>query len=68
VRVRPLAGGARPTLARAPQMEAAVVELVEAGLARADWTGLLYVLAGAGGLPSGRSTSARPTGGACATR
>lgn len=34
----------RRLLCRSPEMEAAVIETVEAGLARDDWQGLLYVM------------------------
>jgi hypothetical protein len=43
----------RRLLCRSPEMEAAVIDMVEAGLAREGWQGLLYVM-GSGATPDFR--------------
>jgi hypothetical protein len=44
VRTRESGPKKRRLLCRSPEMGAAVIEMVEAGLARDDWQGLLYVM------------------------
>jgi hypothetical protein len=44
LQVRIKSSGARRILCRSGQMEAAMIDIVEAGLTRPDWEGLLYVM------------------------
>jgi hypothetical protein len=57
----------RRLLCRSPEMEGAVIEMVEAGLAQEGWQGLLYVMGWGPGPTFVRCTSAKPSGRGCDT-